>query len=96
MSKNAIFINVARGLVADEEALTCAIEEERIGGLGVDVFSAEPFGTDHPYTRILDRDNVILTPHTAWGAIETRDRCLSIVADNIKVWQAGGKQNRVD
>ena len=96
MKKDAIFINVARGLVADEEALTRAIEEERLGGLGVDVFSVEPFGVDHPYTRILDRDNMILTPHTAWGASETRNRCLQIVADNIKVWQAGGRQNRVD
>ena len=96
MKKDAIFINVARGLVADEEALTCAIEEDRIGGLGVDVFSVEPFGVDHPYTRILDRDNVLLTPHTAWGAIETRTRCLKIVADNIKVWRKGEKQNRVD
>ena len=96
MKKDAIFINVARGLVADEEALTRAIEEDRLGGLGVDVFSVEPFGEDHPYTRILDRDNVILTPHTAWGASETRNRCLNIVADNIKVWQMGGKQNRVD
>lgn len=95
MKKDAIFINAARGLVADEEALAKAIEEERLGGLGVDVFSVEPFGADHPYTRILDRDNVILTPHTAWGASETRNRCLRIVADNIKVWRDGGKQNRV-
>ena len=96
MKNDAIFINVARGLVADEEALAKAIEEDRIGGLGVDVFSVEPFGVDHPYTRILDRENVILTPHTAWGAVETRNRCLRIVADNIKVWQNGGRQNRVD
>ena len=96
MKQDAIFINVARGLVADEEALAKAIEEDRIGGLGVDVFSVEPFGVDHPYTRILDRDNVLLTPHTAWGAIETRTRCLNIVADNIKVWRKGEKQNRVD
>ena len=96
MKKDAIFINVARGLVTDEEALTRAIEEDRLGGLGVDVFSVEPFGVDHPYTRILDRDNVILTPHTAWGASETRNRCLRIVADNIQVWKNGGRQNRVD
>ena len=96
MKKNAIFINVARGLVADEEALTRAIEEGRIGALGIDVYGAEPFGTDHPYTRILDRDNVILTPHTAWGAIETRNRCLAIVADNIAAWQRGEEHNRVD
>ena len=96
MKKNAIFINVARGLVADEEALAQAIAEDRIGGLGVDVFSVEPFGKDHPYQKILNRDNVLLTPHTAWGAIETRERCLNIVADNIRVWRSGAKQNRVD
>ena len=96
MKKNAIFINVARGLVADEEALARAIEEERIGGLGVDVFSVEPLGEDHPYLRILDRDNVLLTPHTAWGAIETRDRCMAAVAQNITAWQQGEKQNRID
>lgn len=96
MKKNAIFINVARGLVADEEALARAIEEDRIGGLGVDVFSVEPFGEDHPYTRILDRDNVLLTPHTAWGAIETRNRCIAIVAENIAAWQRDEKRNRVD
>ena len=96
MKNDAIFINVARGLVADEEALAKAIEEDRIGGLGVDVFSVEPFGEEHPYTRILDRENVIFTPHTAWGAVETRNRCLRIVADNIRIWMDGGKQNRVD
>ncbi|MBQ8239007.1 MAG: hydroxyacid dehydrogenase [Oscillospiraceae bacterium] len=96
MKKHTLFINVARGMVADEEALTRAIEEERLGGLGVDVFSAEPFGEDHPYTRIMDRDNVLLTPHTAWGAIETRNRCMAIVAGNIAAWQRGETQNRVD
>lgn len=96
MKKNAIFINVARGLVADEEALAKAVEEDRIGALGIDVYSTEPFGEDHPYSRILDRDNVLLTPHTAWGAIETRNRCLAIVAGNIAAWKKGEKRNRVD
>lgn len=96
MKRGVIFINVARGLVADEEALTRAVEAERIGGLGVDVFSAEPFGEDHPYMRILDRDNVLLTPHTAWGAFETRNRCLAMVAENIAAWQRGERRSRVD
>ena len=96
MKKNAIFINVARGLVADEEALTRAIEEDRIGGLGVDVFSVEPFREDHPYLRILDRDNVLLTTHTAWGTVETRNRCIAIGVDTIAAWQRGETRNRVD
>ena len=96
MKKNAIVINVARGAVTDEEALAQAIEEERIGGLGVDVYSAEPFGKDHPFSRILDRDNVCLTPHMAWGSIESRNRCIARVAENIAAFYRGESLNRVE
>ena len=96
MKKNAMVINVARGAVADEEALAKAIEENRIGALGVDVYSAEPFGTDHPFSRILDRDNVCLTPHMAWGSIEARNRCIAKVAENIAAFYRGESLNRVE
>ena len=96
MKKNAIVINVARGAVTDEEVLAKAIEEERIGALGVDVYSAEPFGKDHPFSRILDRDNVCLTPHMAWGSIEARNRCIIKVAENIASFYRGESLNRVD
>ena len=61
-----------------------------------DVYSVEPFGTEHPFSRILDRENVCLTPHTAWGAIETRNRCMAMVADNIAAYRAGYRKNRVE
>ena len=96
MKKNAIVVNVARGAVTDEEALACAIEEERIGGLGVDVYSVEPFREDHPFTRILDRNNVCLTPHMAWGSIESRNRCIAKVAENIAAFYRGESLNRVE
>ena len=96
MKKNAIVVNVARGAVTDEEALACAIEEDRIGGLGVDVYSVEPFGKDHPFSRILDRDNVCLTPHMAWGSIESRNRCIAKVAENIAAFYRGESLNRVE
>ena len=96
MKKNAIVVNVARGAVTDEEALACAIEEDRIGGLGVDVYSVEPFGKDHPFSRILDRDNVCLTPHMAWGSIESRNRCIAKVAENIAAFYRGESRNRVE
>lgn len=96
MKKNAIVINVARGAVTDEEALARAIEEERIGALGVDVYSTEPFGKTHPFSRILDRDNVCLTPHMAWGSIEARNRCIAKVAENIATFYRGEFLNRVD
>ena len=96
MKKNAIVVNVARGAVTDEEALTRAIEEDRIGGLGVDVYSVEPFRQEHPFNRILDRNNVCLTPHMAWGSIESRNRCIASVAENIAAFYRGESLNRVE
>jgi glycerate dehydrogenase len=95
MKSGAILINVARGAVTDEEALTEAIESGHLGGLGVDVYSREPFPTEHPFTRILDRQNVCLTPHMAWGAVEARNRCLAVIAKNIESFYSGKTKNRI-
>ena len=95
MKSNAIVINVARGAVWDEHAMTNAILEGRIGGLGCDVYSVEPFRNDHPFTKILGKENVCLTPHMAWGAFETRTRCFNTVASNIVAYLDGKKQNRI-
>ena len=96
MKKDVILVNVARGAVTDEAALAKAVQEGRIGGLGVDVYSTEPFGPEHPFNGILDRVNVCLTPHTAWGAIETRNRCIAMVAENISAFYRGQRKNRVE
>ena len=95
LKKNAIVVNVARGAVADEEALTRAIETGSIAALGADAYTAEPFGPDHPFQRILGCPNVCLTPHTAWGALEARNRCISMVAENIRKFRLGCPQNRI-
>jgi glycerate dehydrogenase len=96
MKRDAILINVARGAVTDEQALAEAVLEGRLGGLGVDVYSAEPFTAEHPFTALLGRDNVCLTPHMAWGAFEARTRCLAEVAENIAAFQRGERRNRID
>lgn len=96
MKKHVILINVARGAVCDEEALALAIEAGRIGALGVDVFSTEPFPENHPFTRIKALPNVCLTPHMAWGAVETRNRCVRMVAENILAFSSGSSLNRVE
>ena len=95
LKKNAIVINVARGAVADETALAKAIENRRIGGLGVDVYSAEPMAEDHPFQSIKSYPNVCLTPHMAWGAYETRMRLLNEVVENIEAFLKGVRKNRV-
>lgn len=95
MKKNAIFINVSRGAITDEAALAKAVLEEKIAGLGIDVYSQEPFGTNHPFSSLLNLPNVCLTPHMAWGACESRARCLHEIADNIKSYFSGGNRNRL-
>lgn len=95
MKKTAVVINTARGAVADEKALADAVKEGRIGGLGVDVYTAEPFPTEHPYTEILGYDNVCLTPHMGWGAFEARSRCVAKIAENIESFYGGENKNRI-
>lgn len=95
MKDGAILINVARGAVTDEEAVTKAVESGKLGGLGVDVYTAEPFGNDHPFARLLERDNVCFTPHMAWGAAESRRRCLAVICDNIRSFNNGNTLNRI-
>ena len=95
MKPDAILINMARGAVTDEEALADAVEQGKIGGLGVDVYSREPFGEDHPFQRLLHYDNVCLTPHMAWGSAQARARCVAIIAENITHFFEGSSQNRI-
>lgn len=96
LKKDAIVINVARGAVCDEKALAEAVLAGRIGALGVDVYSKEPFPIDHPYQSILHLPNVCLTPHMAWGGHETRLRVLDEMAKNVRAFCTGEKRNRVD
>ncbi len=96
MKNDAILINVARGAVTDEEAVANAVLEGEIGGFATDVYSVEPFPENHPMQRLLSCDNVMLTPHMAWGTLEARVRCLDEVVKNIESFLNGGKRNRVN
>ncbi|MBR5157854.1 MAG: hydroxyacid dehydrogenase [Clostridia bacterium] len=96
MKKTAILVNTARGAVTDEKALCDAVKEGRIAGFGTDVYSVEPFGEDSPVYEIKDYDNVCLTPHMAWGTIEARERCFSVMIENTNAFFAGEIKNRID
>ena len=95
MKDGAILVNVARGAVCDEEALADAILQNKLGGVGIDVYSKEPFGEDHPMSKIAGLDNVILTPHMAWGSYEARQRCCEEIALNIESYLKGERRNRI-
>ena len=86
MKPGAIFVNTARGAVADEEALLELLAAGRIGGAGLDVFSQEPLPPGHPFTAL---DNVVLSPHLASSTPEADADGLAMVVDNIRQWLAG-------
>ena len=84
MKNTALFINVGRGPIVDEEALADAIEAGKIAGAGLDVLTKEPMAEDNPLRRIKDSVRLIITPHIAWAGVEARTRLMSIVADQIE------------
>lgn len=96
MKSGVIIVNEARGAVTDEEAIANAILSGKIAGFGSDVYSVEPFDKKHPFAKITGLDNVCLTPHSAWGAIEARERCLNVICNNIRSYIDGKTLNRVD
>ena len=96
MKDGAILVNMARGAVTDEKAVAEAVKRGKLGGFASDVYSVEPFQKEHPFYEIKDIDNVLLTPHMAWGAYEARVRCLDEICKNIRSFIAGQTRNRVD
>lgn len=96
MKDGVVLINVSRGAVCDEKALADGVLDGKIGGLGIDVYSVEPLQSDSPLNRIMNKNNVLLTPHMAWGAYEARVRCIDEIAKNIDTFIMGGTRNRVD
>lgn len=85
LKKNAVVINVGRGITVDTEALTRALQEGRIAGACLDVTDPEPLPPEHPLWEI---ENVILTPHVSGGYSlpETLERILTICIENLECY----------
>ncbi len=75
MKPSAFLINVSRGAIVDEAALLDALQERRIAGAGLDVYSQEPLSrTGHPLSPLFDMENVIVLPHLTFFTNEAMER----------------------
>lgn len=83
MKRSAMIINVARGGIIDEAALAEALNEGWIAAAALDVFSVEPL-RESPLYDVKDRYRLLASPHNAWSAVESIDRLIDCVAENIR------------
>jgi glyoxylate reductase len=85
MKPTAYLVNTSRGPVVDEAALVAALEAKKIAGAALDVYENEPKA--HP--GLLQRKDVILTPHIASASIETRTKMAVMAANNVAAFFEG-------
>ena len=92
MKPNAVIVNTGRGLLINERDLCEALAAKRIAGAGLDVQEVEPPAEDSPLYTL---DNVIITPHMGWKGLETRQRLVGIIRDNVQAFFKGEPINVV-
>ena len=92
MKPSAVIVNTGRGPLINEADLCEALAAKRIAGAGLDVQEVEPPAEDSPLYTL---DNVILTPHMGWKGLETRQRLVGIIRDNVQAFFKGEPINVV-
>ena len=92
MKTNAVIVNTGRGPLINEADLCEALAAKRIAGAGLDVQEVEPPAEDSPLYTL---DNVIITPHMGWKGLETRQRLVGIIRDNVQAFFKGEPINVV-
>lgn len=86
MRRDATFVNVGRGPIIDQAALTLALKERRIAAAGIDVFETQPVPKGEPLTLL---DNVVLTPHAVCDTYELRRDVLAVIAAELRDFARG-------
>ena len=94
MRTDALLINTARGGLVNSLALIDALRDGRIAGAGIDVLDKEPLVDGDPLIEA-QLDNLIVTPHIAWAARESRQRALNEMLANIVAFENGEARNYV-
>lgn len=93
MKDGSIFVNTARGGIMDENAVLRALNSGKLAYAAIDVLEQEPMAEDCP---LCGARNCIITPHIAWAPMETRERLMGIVCDNLRSFLNGTPKNVVN
>jgi len=83
MKDGAILLNLGRGGIVDEKALSYILDAKPIL-VGLDVLEKEPMLEDHPLKKVKAQDRLYITPHIAWTSVEARERLIASTIENIK------------
>ncbi len=92
MKPTSYLVNTARGPIVDEAALLQTLQQRKIAGAAVDVFSVEPLPVDHPFRKL---DNVVLTPHLGYVTEEGFRNHYSQMVEGIDAWFKGEPLRRL-
>ncbi len=84
MKPSAIFLNLGRGPIVDEVALTNALNNGVIAAAGLDVIAVEPMSPDCPLLNVQDKSKLLITPHIGWASVEARTNLMNIIHNQIK------------
>jgi glycerate dehydrogenase len=87
MKDGAVLLNLGRGGIVDEDALSVIIDVKPIF-VGLDVLAKEPMKTPHPLLAVKHLERLYITPHIAWTSREARDRLIAATIENIKTFVA--------
>lgn len=96
MKKKAVLVNVARGPVVNNRDLYDALVSGDIMAAGLDVLEQEPLQPSNPLSLLKDSNQIIITPHLAWGSVEARTRCVKEAYKNIEAFLRGEQRNIVN
>jgi phosphoglycerate dehydrogenase-like enzyme len=86
MKPTAYLVNTARGPIVDETALLETLQQKKIAGAAVDVFSVEPLPVDHPFRKL---DNMVLTPHLGYVTEDSFRNHYAQMVEGIDAWFKG-------
>jgi len=90
MRQSTLFVNIARGALVDQPALTDALVSGRLGGAGLDVFAVEPLPDDDP---LWDLPNVLITPHNSGSSHGSPKIVVEIFFENLRLYLAGARMH---